>query len=165
VEVFADYQCEFCKQFMEAFLSLKTKEKMIYHFLPLHQHEWAQLAAEEAACVRSQDEEAFWIVTASIYRQQASISSASLPPMVDQAVSSRPQVSLESLHECMRTHKGEPIVSQDRSSAAERGIHATPTVFINGKQFYWRGQIDELELAMEVASRESGTVSAGKSSN
>jgi protein-disulfide isomerase len=158
IEVYADYACWFCKQFMEALVSLNAKEyraeKTNYHFLPLPQHDWAQMAAEESACVLSQDKGAFWAVTIQLYKLQSSISSVTLPPIIESVVASRPEISVKQLHECMSAHRGALLVLQDRRLADAHGIHATPTVFINGKQFYWRGRIGDLEEAVNKAKEE-----------
>src|ERR1700682_3597021 len=64
VTIFSDFQCPFCgkesENLREQGFTEASNVKLVFRNLPLEMHPWARPAAEMAACVYEQSNDAFW---------------------------------------------------------------------------------------------------------
>src|SRR5580658_4848245 len=63
--LFSDFQCPYCKRMRdllaaEPLVTSGDKIRLVFRHMPLSQHEWAEKAAEAAACAQFQSSDAFW---------------------------------------------------------------------------------------------------------
>jgi len=152
VVVFSDFQCPYCSSFnriLEQYRSTHPSQiRVIFRNLPLISHNWAGTAAKAALCVGEQDKSAFWKVHDFFFSEQETLTSESLMPKLDQFLMQLPNIKAGDLYRCMVQPSTDRRLAEDVADAAQRNLHGTPTVFINGRQY--GGFRDETSFASAV---------------
>jgi len=141
---FSDYQCPFCKRFVdstEPALELEYIEKGLVQLefgylaitggkAPPDKNE-ATLAAEAAECANDQGR--FWEYHYKLYAEQRGENrGAFLPDRLKQFATDL-GLDRSKFDACLDSHKHIGLIEEERARAAEVGARATPSFLVNGK--------------------------------
>jgi protein-disulfide isomerase len=140
VEEYADFQCPSCRAFQAAMgptvreLVADGTIRFAYHYFPFIGDESVR-AASAAVCAGDQGR--FFEYADLLYARQAPENSGFLT--TDRLVGLGGEVGLrgaelEAFSRCVRAGRYEGWVRQQTEAASKRGINATPTVFIDGRE-------------------------------
>ena len=129
---FADYECPHCRHFQPVLRQIMDEfhsdVKLYFKHYPLPQHTNARLAAEAAVAAQKQGK--FWQFQDKLWEKSDELS----PAEIEKAAK---EVGLD-VTKFRQDLASEPIkarVQKDRSDGAAAGIQATPTLFINGREY------------------------------
>jgi protein-disulfide isomerase len=156
---FADFECGYCKQMNELlekqFLPVENnKVRIIYRYFPLPQHPWARSAAQMAACVQMQRKSSFWELNDFFYANQDTFSIYSLRPQVEAFLQKQTKVNLKSFGACVDQGAASAQVESDVQMAGMLGVHATPTLFVNGIPLHGVHELQQLQDAVNAVLKE-----------
>ncbi|MGD0669454.1 MAG: DsbA family protein [Bryobacteraceae bacterium] len=149
VVVFSDFQCPYCKK-MRALLAAEPlitsggKVRLIFRHMPMPRHEWAQKAAEAAACAQLQNGDAFWRLHDALFENQEKITGDNVAQKIDDLVSQIETLNIGDFRDCLRRQTSLGMVLRDRQLGTLVGVKGTPTLFINGERL--TGLPDSAEL-------------------
>jgi len=135
--VFSDFECPFCARFQAMFKqSILPAEKghvrLVFRFLPLPMHPWARAAAEATACAQDQKDDYFWGLHDYIFEHQGQLNPGNLAEKLTAVAGEFPGLDQARFQGCLSGRKMASRVERDVAFAAEYGIEATPTLFVNG---------------------------------
>jgi protein-disulfide isomerase len=137
VAVFSDFQCPSCARMAETLNSLAASEgdrvRVVYHFFPLSMHRWARPAAEAGACAQRQSNAAFWSLRDFLFAHQHELSVDNLSQRVSDWAGTTPNLDRGKFEACVNEGLTSGQVEQDMALGEEVGVHATPTLFLNGE--------------------------------
>jgi protein-disulfide isomerase len=159
---FADFACPYCRKLAEIFekqmLPQNPNVRLVFRNYPLHTHPWAFAAAAMAQCVAIQSSERFWGLHDYIFLYQSDINTTNVQKVIEDYVSSQPDLSVDKLRLCETTGAGANAVTADIRLGGRLGVHITPTFFINGVREEGTEDVESLiaQIRAEVASYESG---------
>jgi len=138
IAVFSDFQCPYCARFaamMKAVMSAEAgKVRLVFHTPPLPMHPWAHPAAEAALCAQRQGDAYFWALHDFIFEHQKEITPETLLPKLAAAAKQFTGFDQGRFATCLVERTTTGAVDADAALARHNGIHATPTIFINGQQ-------------------------------
>jgi protein-disulfide isomerase len=144
--VFTDFECPVCKQeatmLRQNLLSAYPNEVRLYlKDFPLVQiHPWAKTAAMAGRCIFRQNPAAFWDYHDWVYQNQSDITVDNFKDkLLDFAKSKDKEIDSMQLNGCLDSRATEAEVDRSLDEGKELHIHATPTLFINGRRI--EGQI------------------------
>jgi len=69
--------------------------------MPLGQHDWAEKAAEAAACTALQDPRAFWLFHDAVFSKQKQISANTVDTQLEQIANAIPGLNVEEYTNCV----------------------------------------------------------------
>jgi len=150
VEVYSDYACSHCADWaLEAAPQLDDEIqdgtiRYVHHDYPIPVSERSFPAANAARAVHYYDgPEAFWTFNRLVFENQGSLGTDALADLAGEAGASpdRVRTAASALPFCR-------AIKDDREAAADRGVSATPTVFVGDEQFEGPS-IDEVEAAID----------------
>lgn len=127
---FSDFQCPYCKQLQPVLKELLSKfdgqVRLVWKDAPLPNHAFARGAAEAARC--ASDQGRFWDYHDALFNGQSALTPADL-----QKHAAALGMDTTAFAACLEkgTHRGAILAAAN--VASELGIHATPTLFINGR--------------------------------
>jgi protein-disulfide isomerase len=176
-----DFQCPFCTRmhqtlFNDVFKDYADKIKIVYKDFPLTQiHPWATHAAIDGNCLAAQNNDAYWAFADYVHANGHEISGSQNTPKklpeqldaVDRIARDQARkfnLDVNQLNACIQRQNEEPI----RASVKEGeslGIHATPTLFINGQKIDGAVPSQTLRAALDRALKEAGQSAAGASAS
>ena len=159
IEEFADFQCPFCKRVEPTLHALQQKYgakiKFVWRHLPLPFHKNAQLAAEAAQEVYSQQGSAgFWAFHDKLFNSDKDDSTRTDRATLEQFASEL-GVNMNEFQTALDSHKHQAKVEADTALANKIGINGTPAFVING--YYLSGAQPEaafrklIELSLKGA--------------
>ena len=129
---FADYECPHCRRFQPVLHQImdefRSDVKLYFKHYPLPQHTNARLAAEAAVAAQKQGK--FWQYQDKLWEKSDELS----PAEIEKAAK---EVGLD-VTKFRQDLASEPVkarVQKDRSDGAAAGIQATPTLYINGREY------------------------------
>jgi protein-disulfide isomerase len=159
---FADFECGYCKQMNELLEKQllpaeNNKVKIVYRYFPLPQHPWAKSAAQMAACVQLQKKSSFWKLNDFLYANQDTFSISSLRPQVESFLQKQTKVNLKAFRACVDQGTASAQVDSDVQMAGTLGVHATPTLFVNGIQLHGVHELQQLEDAITAVLKNQAT--------
>jgi protein-disulfide isomerase len=136
---YSDFQCPFCSrgyQIFEEQVMPEYKDKVRFYFknLPLKSiHPWAENAALATGCAAKQNDEAFWKMYHSIFKNQREINQDNLK---DKVTKYAEEAGLDGAKfaQCYDSKEALADVEKDLTEAAAVGANSTPTFFINGRR-------------------------------
>jgi protein-disulfide isomerase len=163
---FSDYQCPFCRRFvdvtepgLESEYIQKGLVQLEFHNLaitagnaPPDKNE-ATLAAEAAECANDQGR--FWEYHYRLYaEQQGENRGAFLPERLKQFAT---DLGLDrgEFDACLDSHKHIDLIDGERDEAAEAGVRATPSFLLNGKLVVGYAPFDDFRIHIEEVLVES----------
>jgi protein-disulfide isomerase len=156
--IFSDFQCPFCRQQAEILEELNdTQVRVVFRNLPLSFHEFARPAAESAACIYRQSNDAFWFLHDALFREQPQLTSTNLQNFIHATLAKRTDIDLRPYDACVANHETAEEVDRDLAFARENKLEATPTVFINGVRRNGIMRAAEVQSLADILTAEAGT--------
>jgi protein-disulfide isomerase len=153
---FADFECPFCQHIAPDLDALwekrKTKVLFVYKFMPLAMHTHGEPAARAAIAAQVQGK--FWEMHHQLFANGAHLEESDL-----QAYAKAIGLDLERFRSDMQSGATKARIDADRKLADALGVTGTPTIFINGRQYDGKLDIDEWvdgEIATAGGSRRVG---------
>jgi protein-disulfide isomerase len=158
VVVFSDFQCAYCKRLSvllatEPLVRSTDKVRLIFRHMPATQHDWAERAAEAAACAQVQSDAAFWSLHDALFAHQSEITAKNFDAELGTLISRIARLDLGGFQQCMDRRMSFGIVARDRRLAGALGVKGTPTLFINGKMLTGLPSANELHNSLLDALR------------
>ena len=137
VTVFSDFECPYCAKFatmMRKEVLPKTGHnvRLVFRQLPLMMHPWARGAAEASICVYAQDRDYFWAFHDMVFSHQSELTADNLRAKVIEYAGAITGINREKFEACLISGQSKPTLERELEFAKKSGIHATPSVFING---------------------------------
>ncbi|HCW32277.1 MAG: DSBA oxidoreductase [Candidatus Peregrinibacteria bacterium GW2011_GWE2_39_6] len=136
---FSDYQCPFCKRFVdESFPQIEEnyiktgKVKLIFRDYPLPFHANAKIAAVAVECAGNQD--AYYVMHDALFAGSEEWSSLPDPSEIFQTYAMNIGLDAAQFSQCLSTQATASEVEQDLADAMSYGVDGTPTFFINGQK-------------------------------
>lgn len=132
---FSDYECPFCKRFVDETLPQIKAEyidtglvKLVYRDYPLPSHPNALPAAMAAECMRDQSDDATYFEYHDLIFAGGAISRDKLVNYADQL-----GADVEKFSECLDSEKFLKEVQNDFEDGQKAGVTGTPSFVINGE--------------------------------
>ena len=159
IVVYSDFACPFCAKFwtrLHFFLdSADIRTAVSFRALPLERvHPWARAASIASKCMERQGAAHFEAFASAIFERQASITSESLPEIVNEVVSTRTGLDRSAFEACRVSERADKEVTDDVRSALAAHVGGVPTVMINGRPYPGVLSVDRLRELIEKAARE-----------
>lgn len=127
---FSDFQCPFCQRVnptVDQVLKIYgDRVRFVYRHYPLPNHPNARPAAEAAACADQQGQ--FWPYHDLLFANPAKLADADL-----KAHAAAAGMDTAKFNACVDGKLTKDAVDLDMKEAADAGVSATPTFFINGR--------------------------------
>jgi protein-disulfide isomerase len=160
VVVFSDFQCPYCKRMRgllaaEPLITSGGKVRLVFRHMPMPAHQWAQKAAEAAACAQFQNGDAFWRFHDSLFENQEKITADNVNQMVGDLASQIETLSIRDFGDCLRRQTSLGTVLRDRHLGTLVGVKGTPTLFINGEPLTGLPDAAELHRRLEEAAGQA----------
>ncbi|MGO9228322.1 MAG: DsbA family protein [Bryobacteraceae bacterium] len=154
VVVFSDFECPYCKKLRvllaaEPLVASGGKVRLVFRHMPMHAHQWAQKAAEAAACAQIRNADAFWRLHDSLFENQEKITAENVAQKVDDLAARIETLSIRDFRDCLNRQMSLGMVLRDRQIGTLVGVIGTPTMFINGEPL--TGLPDAAELHRRLA--------------
>lgn len=137
---FSDFQCPYCKRMTDVFengLSAEERRdiRIIFRNYPLPMHPWAKDAAEVAGCAALQSDDAFWKVHDYFFQNQTTFTADNVRANATAFALASAGVDKAQFQTCLDKRLAVGGVTQDMDLGNKNGVHATPTLFINGTKY------------------------------
>lgn len=131
IEEFSDLQCPACAnispQVEKVVRDNPTLARLVYYHFPLPQHRYASKAAEASECAADQGK--FWEYIDAIFSDQKNLHEDLL-----YSVAKKLQLDENIFNECLKNQEKRSFVKADLKRGEKRGVHATPTLYIDGEK-------------------------------
>jgi protein-disulfide isomerase len=160
VVVFSDFQCPYCKKLRallaaEPLLASDGRVRLVFRHMPMARHEWAQKAAEAAACAQLQNGDAFWRLHDALFENQQGITGDNVGQKVDDLAAHVEALNIRDFRECLRRQTSLGMVLRDQQLGTRAGVKGTPTLFINGEPMAGLPDAAELHRRLMEALSEA----------
>jgi protein-disulfide isomerase len=129
---FADYECPHCKRLQPVLRQIVDEfhndVKVYFKHYPLPQHTNARLAAEAAVAAHKQGK--FWAYQDKLWDKQDELSPAEIEKLAKEA-----GLDVAKFRADLASPAVKDRVQKDRAEGQALGLQATPTVYIDGREF------------------------------
>ncbi|HEV3032195.1 MAG TPA: thioredoxin domain-containing protein [Polyangia bacterium] len=129
---FADYECPHCKRLQPVLRQIVDEfhndVKVYFKHYPLPQHTNARLAAEAAVAANKQGK--FWTFQDKLWDKQDELS-----PAVIEKIAKDSGLDVAKFRQDLDSPAVKERVVKDRNEGQALGLQATPTVFIDGREY------------------------------
>jgi protein-disulfide isomerase len=129
---FADYECPHCKRFQPVLRQVvedfPNDVKLYFKHYPLPQHTNARLAAEGAVAAQKQGK--FWQFQDKLWEHQDDLGPAEIEKVAKESGLDVGKFRQDIASEAVKAH-----VEKDHTDGTSAGIQATPTLYINGREY------------------------------
>jgi protein-disulfide isomerase len=129
---FADYECPHCKRLQPVLRQIEDEfhndVKVYFKQYPLPQHTNARLAAEAAVAANKQGK--FWVYQDKLWDKQDELS-----PAVIEKLAKESGLDVAKFRQDLASDAVKARVQKDREQGEALGLSATPTVYINGREY------------------------------
>jgi protein-disulfide isomerase len=129
---FADYECPHCKRFQPVLRQIidefHDSVKLYFKHYPLPQHTNARLAAEAAVAAQKQGK--FWQFQDRLWDKQDELTPAEI-----EKVAKETGLDVAKFRQDLASEAVKNRVQKDRADGAAAGLQATPTLYINGREY------------------------------
>jgi protein-disulfide isomerase len=129
---FADYECPHCKRFQPVLRQVvedfPNDVKLYFKHYPLPQHTNARLAAEAAVAAQKQGK--FWQFQDKLWDHQDDLGPAEI-----EKVAKESGLDLSKFRQDLASEAIKARVEKDHTDGTAAGIQATPTLFIDGREY------------------------------
>jgi protein-disulfide isomerase len=154
--LFSDFQCPYCRKLetmmaAEPLLTSNDKIRLVFRYMPLSGHDWAQPAAEAAACAAFQNETAFWSLHDALFAHQQTIKKDTAAAAILDLAAGIHGLDIKQFDTCVEQQMSLGAVIRDRDLASRLGVRGTPTLFLNGEQLRDISTSSALHHALEEA--------------
>lgn len=155
IEAWEDYQCPVCKAANASVLEEVDKNYVATGKARLAFRNYAFLgpesvaAAEAAECAAEQNK--FWAYHDALFDAQRAENSGAFSAAKLKTLAMTASLDKTSFYECVDSHRYEDVIAAEKAAAAQLGVNATPTFFVNGVRIAdWR-DYDAFAAAIEKA--------------
>jgi protein-disulfide isomerase len=152
---FADFECPYCQQMAPLLDALwekrKTAVSFVFKFMPLAMHPHGEIAARAAIAADRQGK--FWEMNRRLFGAGTRLDEKDLD-----SYASELNLDMDRFHSDMRSEATGQRLAKDRKLADELGVKGTPTLFINGREYEAKLDLEEWidgEIAATAKSPES----------
>jgi len=160
IEVYADFQCPYCaradivlQQVASQYIET-GKVRLEYNNFPIIGPE-SQTAAQAAECAADQGK--FWSYADYLFANQAAENSGTLTVNHLEQIAATLGLDSSTFNTCLTSGKYASLVQQQYSQGQQRGVTATPTLFINGKKYEGAPTYDQLVADIAAAQPAAQT--------
>lgn len=133
---YADFQCPTCKLFSSIVNKLEQTygDTLIVHFryFPLRQHRYSRLAARAAQAAKNQGK--FWAMHDMLFKNQDNWADSRNAQKIFIGYAQKIGLDMDQFKSDLNSAKTEKIVMEQKKEGEQKGVHSTPTFFINGEQ-------------------------------
>ena len=156
---FSDFQCPACKSVTPAIEQIHRKYgdrvRVAFKQFPLHSiHPQAQAAAEAALCAGDQGQ--FWEMHDSLFERQNELTEDQL-----KARATTLGLDAERFNRCLDDGAKREAVLADLEEGRKFGVHATPSLFVNGRPLTLRQGVPLVDQMAEVIDDELARIGSG----
>jgi protein-disulfide isomerase len=139
---FVDYECPHCKRVQpvmrQALDEFKNDVRLYFKHYPLGTHTNARLAAEGAVAAQKQGK--FWPFNDGVWAK-----SEGLTPAVLEQIAKDAGLDVEKWRKDLESEEVRQRVQKDRADGEAVSIQATPTIYLNGREYTDTRDIDSLK--------------------
>lgn len=153
---FTDYQCPYCKRYVDQTLSQIEKEyiatgkiRYILRDLPLSFHPNAQKAAETVKCAGAQGK--YWEMHDIVFKNQDTWSNSTEATTVFNGYAGTIGLNTSKFSSCLTNGEQKTAVDQDAALAQKAGLGGTPSFVINGKILVGAQPFEQFKTAIDAA--------------
>lgn len=129
---FADYECPHCKRLQPVLRQIAEEFpndlKIYFKHYPLPQHTNARLAAE--AAVAAQKQEKFWQFQDELWEKQDELGPAEI-----EKIAKETGLDMSKFRQDLDSPAVKARVQKDRADGQALGLQATPTIYIDGREY------------------------------
>jgi protein-disulfide isomerase len=129
---FADFECPFCQKLAPELDALWEKHKdrlrFVYKFMPLSMHPHGELAARAAIAAQMQGK--FWPMHQKLFANGQRLDQSDL-----EAYAKSVGLDVDRFRADMQSPAATARLEADRKLADELGVKGTPTIYINGRTY------------------------------
>ena len=138
---FVDYECPHCRSaqaLMRQVLDTYPRQvRLCFKHFPLSSHTNSRLAAEAATAAQKQGK--FWPFSDKVWDH-----ADNLTPAVLERIAKEVGLDLARWRGDMNSEEIKAAVSKDKSDGVALGINSTPTIYINGRKYAGRHDIESI---------------------
>jgi len=149
---FADFECPHCAEVAPMLDKVvegnKNNIRMVFKFYPLPGHPHADIAARAAVAAMNQGK--FWEMHHSLFTNQRHLEQTDLDSYAKEL-----GVEVSRFHADIQAAATADRIAKDKKLGEDLQIGGTPTIFINGRLFDGRQDINEW-IALELATAGAG---------
>lgn len=139
---FVDYECPHCKRVQPVLRQLLDEfageVRVVFKHYPLGAHTNARLAAEATIAAHRQGK--FWA-----YNDKLWANAENLTPAVLEQIAKEIDLDVEKWRKDLESEETKARVQKDRSEGQTLGIAATPTIYVNGREFTDAREVESLK--------------------
>lgn len=159
---FSDFQCPYCgrveptlKQIREKYAD---KVRLVWKNEPLPFHNRAEPAAELAMEARAEKgDKGFWDVHDKLFASQPKLDDPDLDKVAQEA-----GLSLDKVHEAIKTHKYKAQIDADNDLADDMQASGTPHFFVDGRRLVGAQPIEKFQTIIdEEVTKAQGLLAKG----
>jgi protein-disulfide isomerase len=137
---FADFECPFCQRIApmldDFFEKHKGEVRMVYKFMPLPMHPRGEPAARAAIAAQQQGE--FWAIDKVLFAAGGHLEDIELDSYARQL-----GLDMNRFHADEASPQTKARIDADRQLADQLGVKGTPTLYVNGREFNLKGDLEE----------------------
>jgi protein-disulfide isomerase len=137
---FADFECPFCQHIAPQLDDLVEKKKprlrFVFKFMPLAMHPHSELAAGAAVAAEMQGK--FWEMHDLLFANGSRLEPSDLEEYA-RAIG----LDLDRFRQDVASPVVKERIAADRKLADDLGVRATPTIFINGRNYDLQANLDD----------------------
>jgi protein-disulfide isomerase len=109
--------------------------RIVFRNYPLPMHPWSKDAAEVAGCAALQSDAAFWKMNDYLFENQKTLNVNNIRDTATAFALESAGVDKTQFQTCLDKKMAVGGVTQDMDLGNKNGVHATPTLFINGTRY------------------------------
>jgi len=147
---FADFECPFCQKVAPELDALWEKHKdavrFVYKFMPLQMHPHSEIAAR--AAIAAQDQGKFWEMHHELFANGEHLEPADL-----NAYAKAIGLDMDRFHADMSSPATKARLDADKKLADDLGVKGTPTIYIDGREYDAKIDIDDW-IDQEIAAKK-----------
>jgi protein-disulfide isomerase len=156
---FADFECPFCQQMAPALEALWEKRKdtvrFVFKYMPLAMHPHGEIAARAAIAADQQGK--FWEMNRRLFGAGTRLDEKDLDGYANEL-----GMNLDRFHADMHSRAANERLDADRKLADQLGVKGTPTLYVNGREYEAKVDLEEWVDSEIAAKRAGGTASSAR---
>jgi protein-disulfide isomerase len=137
---FADFECPFCQHIapeLDALFEKRaTKIRFVYKFMPLAMHARGEPTARAAIAAQAQGK--FWEMHHELFANASRLGDSDIDGYA-KAIG----LDMDRFHADLQSPATKARLDADRKLADDLGVKGTPTLYINGREFDGKADLDE----------------------
>jgi protein-disulfide isomerase len=130
--------------------------RVVFRYFPLSIHNWAQPAAQAAACVQEQGDEYFWHMHDFLFTRQHEFTPDNVVARIGEEAKHLRKFDSARFGSCVSSKRTLAKIDRDIAFGTDNGVNATPTLFINSERVAGVVAPEQLRtLIKEAASQQA----------